>query len=330
MTIDFKKMFNGVMAALGLASKVMDSKLFKKEDNSSAREHPVQPVNQTSMSQSVTEGTQAIREAVQQAAAENRIHIESLIQQTVQHLELLIAQSTNVIVDKLESDKLEELQARIKNVSIAIRLGKVTEVLPYVFELNGLADYASNRVKEGKLHWLSVCIMSKTMFVAAMEHSSNKIEFELREELQAICNQAKYQILDILVPQIVASNGKVPWDQISTFLSSSPEAPLALDFLRTAEAESAGSANTKVNAAVQGRRIEVTMNAPKGAKVLFWRKRVGEVVAKGEMLVSISMAGREESIYSQVHGKLTRIFVHDGDSFQSGFHTETLIAYLQE
>lgn len=308
------QIFKVVLSSLQFASKVLDSDLLKEREKVSESSPPIDSETRDS---SGARDRDAILRALHKTAAENSEYIESVIHQAVRDVKAEIRQSTAVIIDKIEHEKHEMLFSRVNSVGTVLRIGVTRECLPMVLELNELTEYAQHRMNEGKLHWAAACIIGKSTYIAAIERLAEDTNLQLRQELTAICNHAKSQILDILVPQIFAKGGKISWGGIHTFLSSSVDVPMTLDFLQV-DVSTPVLFKNNIASIELGKNHEIR---PKGdfnnGRVVRWRKRVGDVVSPGDILVGINIDGRLENIYSEVHGTLRRIVLADGQTFQS-------------
>src|SRR5438552_3648791 len=85
--------------------------------------------------------------------AAERDSVRALISETSARLASDVKASIAQVIDKLESDNLEVLHARIDNVAIALRLdlNERGPLLQAALTLNESITYARNRASEGKL-----------------------------------------------------------------------------------------------------------------------------------------------------------------------------------
>jgi len=122
-----------------------------------------------------------------------------------------------VVIEKLESDKLEELNSRTKNLSFLISTGNDDQVLQYSMMLNESVDYASNRIKEGKLHWIGPWLVGVSVVFSALEVCGGNGNYnQFKHEIK----RGRYMILDAITKQLVyAQDHSLPWMEIERFLN---------------------------------------------------------------------------------------------------------------
>jgi hypothetical protein len=72
--------------------------------------------------------------------------------------------------------------------------------------------------------------MGKSMILAAFELCSLNTEVE-RLELKAFLVKSKHGLLDMIIPKMLADNGKLPWGKIQQFLVEDVSNNFIHDFL---------------------------------------------------------------------------------------------------
>ncbi|MGK0270031.1 MAG: hypothetical protein ACI88H_000664 [Cocleimonas sp.] len=144
--------------------------------------------------------------------------LSNQIKQSTDKLERIIKDSTQQILDKIETDNLEKLTASAQSLQLALDLDDEvlsTNITSKLFEYVG---YSSKRIDEGKKHWFGPWLIGKSLILLALQnkHSSlgaNRIiENEILKFRLEILNRVKY----ILVEEDVT-----PWILISEFVSGS-------------------------------------------------------------------------------------------------------------
>lgn len=148
---------------------------------------------------------------------ERASQVENFLTSSVAKLEVAVHDAAQLVIEKLESDKLEELLSRTRNCAMLVNLNKQDQALQYSLTLRESVDYARNRVQEGKPHWLGPYIGGFAVFLAALEYSGQCPESEIAE-FKALVTRTKLEILDASAPVILASNRTLPWMEIANFL----------------------------------------------------------------------------------------------------------------
>jgi len=151
--------------------------------------------------------------------------LEVSFRETAEQMKSAVHESTHKIIDKLESDKLEILISRIGTLGDIIRLGDRGEILRFIWTLRELVDYAGYRLNEGKKHWQGPFLAGKAVTYAALRACAVEGVSE-RQELERLCKETKYDLLDIAIPQIVKTGAKIPWSQVESFLAGTGDLSL--------------------------------------------------------------------------------------------------------
>ena len=129
-----------------------------------------------------------------------------------------IAEVALAIVSKLESDKLEELRSRISNTALVLRMERANDSLAYTLSLKESADYARNRVREGKIQWFGPWLTAEALFAALLSATPSS-SANHASALAEVLRESRHRILDLTIPHLVNSNRPIPWDTVSLFLS---------------------------------------------------------------------------------------------------------------
>lgn len=169
--------------------------------------------------------------ATPQIAPFDTVDIERQILSATRDIKAAIKASANVIIEKLESDKHEELISRIQNVALAIRINDKTEILRSLMDMRISIGYAENRTREGKDQWQPALIMGKAAEFAALNVCLVDAANE-KAELHEILKQAKYGFLDVVVPNLLANQGKIDWDRLAGFVNSRNRGVQVTELLR--------------------------------------------------------------------------------------------------
>jgi hypothetical protein len=141
--------------------------------------------------------------------------LRELIAESGTRLEESVRAGSAAVIDKIESDKLEELIARTKNLGMIARLGKSDAALQYAFTLNESVEYAARRVKEQKHVWIGPWLSGQATFVAALELTGTSSDLS-RRELEESVRRVRIEILNMLAPALL-SVGRPPWELIAEF-----------------------------------------------------------------------------------------------------------------
>ncbi|MCP3136611.1 hypothetical protein [Pyxidicoccus xibeiensis] len=159
---------------------------------------------------------EADREADSARQVEQTAEMSALIQSSATRLGNAVREAAERVVTKLETDKLEELQSRTRNLSMLVRMKRPGEVLQYTLQLRESVDYAHNRLREGKDLWLGPWLAGHAMVMAALVYSGTFSPEELatfEEEVQ----QARTRVLELARPWLLASPA-VPWEEVAAFV----------------------------------------------------------------------------------------------------------------
>lgn len=149
--------------------------------------------------------------------------VRDIVETSSASLAAAIRSASDRIVEKLESDKLEELQARVKNVSMLLRMRREAQLLQPALTLNESVEYAQNRLREGKLDWLGPWLAGKAVFLAAMR-ACDAMGGDEFSEFEAEVASGRRVVLDWAAPILLHSNGRLPWDAIAAFMAGEPPA----------------------------------------------------------------------------------------------------------
>lgn len=232
------------------------------------------------------------------SGSSNAAAVEEKINEAISITTDLVKSSTKTIVDKIESDKLEELQARVCNIGWLLRINKTDEIFRQALLVRESASYARNRLKEGKLDWVGPCLMAKSAICVALEACSADFSGE-KEELEALCKEAKYELLDVIVPHIFSSGKRIPWQAIESFLSRQGGLAEVTKLLGCDDALKAPGA--PVN----------NIKSPIDGKILLWRKKVGDKVECNEVVCEVEAEKVVIEICAPKNGTLSEIKKHN-------------------
>lgn len=152
-----------------------------------------------------------------QSEARVKDSLTQLVKTTATDLRSAIDAASGRVIDKLEADKMEELCARINNLSMLLAMGRKTEVLHYAMTLNESVQYANSRILERKVQWIGPWLAGQAVFFAALNSSADQSE-GARKELEDAISRAKHLVLSTIVPEIVGNGGEIPWPAVVAFL----------------------------------------------------------------------------------------------------------------
>lgn len=146
--------------------------------------------------------------------------LEQLILQNSENIQRTISYQLSGFIDKLESDKLEELVSRIKGLSFAVKLKKTELIIQYSLTLNESVEYAANRLKEGKKQWLGPFLAGRSMFIAALGYSGAASSEEIAQ-FESLFSDVRLQLLEDIRPYIFKSGEKINWKSLALFIDGS-------------------------------------------------------------------------------------------------------------
>jgi hypothetical protein len=271
----------------------------------------------------VTLAMDCLTKEIQPLAASNSAELESGFRETAEQMKRAVRESTDKVIDKLESDKLEILISRIGILGDIIRIGDRGEVLRFVWTLRELVDYAGFRLQEGKHQWQGPFLAGKAVIYTALRLCAVDGLSE-RNELERLCKQAKYDLLDVAIPQMIQQGVKIPWVQIEEFLSGCGELTinaLGLDGGEKSASKRVLPPNAQVlvdviiphDAILEDMDSELTVNGVDG-----WT--VGCIVPPNACLVGIQSEAewRSYEVEAGVAGVLHSILVKKGDVVRRG------------
>lgn len=161
------------------------------------------------------------RDVATPGAAPLATTVREIVESSSASLAAAISSASDRIVQKLESDKLEELQARVKNVSMLLRMRREAQLLQPALTLNESVEYAQNRLREGKLDWLGPWLAGKAVFLAAMR-ACDAMGSDDFAEFEAEVATGRRVVLDWAAPILLRSSGTLPWDAIAAFMAGEP------------------------------------------------------------------------------------------------------------
>lgn len=290
--------------AIGFATRIIEKKLFDGNEADRTSHSTVEPSS-----------------IPPHCPVQPTVDIERVMKEAVEQIASLAKASTDAIISKIESDKLEELQSRIHNLGFLLRLKKTEDAFLYMLTLKESVDYAQNRVSEGKTEWISACIVGRSAIIAALEYCTLEADKE-KEELFKICRQAKYQMLDLLVPQILSKNGKVPWDQVENFLAGASCQPLGIEMFDASKAHIESTHLVPIKADQE--RLASWGSATLG----YWTAQVGEQVKLGDKIGDCFRGGPKdarEQVNAPVSGTIVELLISRGQKIKAN----QVMGYMQ-
>lgn len=83
-----------------------------------------------------------VESAFDSARTQPPVALDDVLARAVEQLAETGAASRDAIIEKIEADKLEQLQSRIQNLGFVTRVGKVNDALTYILTVKESVDYA--------------------------------------------------------------------------------------------------------------------------------------------------------------------------------------------
>lgn len=139
-------------------------------------------------------------------------------------VEQVIHQEKISIIEKLESDKLELLVSRIKNLATLVHLQKRNEALEYAMTLKESVDYAQNRLKEGKNEWLGPLLTGQAVYAGALMFADVEAK-RIVGELDELMLHTRVSILETYKESFLRRKD-TPWLDIHAFISGNSQSLL--------------------------------------------------------------------------------------------------------
>jgi hypothetical protein len=153
----------------------------------------------------------AFRRGVPKPAYEKDREFEDLLTASEKSIKYVISVNADLVIEKMEQDKLEELSSRIKNIGMLIKLDETDKLMSYMMLLNESVDYASNRIKEKKEQWVAPYLMGKSMSLAVLNYLGHDDDHVL-QDIIVTTNDIKYKLLNSSIKILMSSKRDIPWD----------------------------------------------------------------------------------------------------------------------
>ena len=159
----------------------------------------------------------------------NKIEVdyEDFLEDTVNKLELIIENNNKVIIDKIESDRLESLQSAIVHYSSLVR-GKA-DIRPHDrLYLRNEVDYAGNRLLENKQQWLTPYLIGESLFIVILKIQQEDNEAEkLISKIKGLLREQRIRLLELRRKDILKKGiTEIPWLDIHHFIEGKSEVML--------------------------------------------------------------------------------------------------------
>jgi hypothetical protein len=146
-----------------------------------------------------------------------RVHeLDQFVKTSVAELDQSITSGISTVINKIETDNLEFLLSRARNLSALLDVGRFDQALQYAMTLRESVDYARNRLEEEKVHWLGPYLAGSGIYFAAVDAAGASREADVLAFRKHL-DQIKIEVLDHVVPRMIEANVKVPWTAIAHF-----------------------------------------------------------------------------------------------------------------
>jgi hypothetical protein len=162
-----------------------------------------------------------IRSASPSSAQYSDPHL--IVDEAVRHVESAVASGAIAVIDKIESDQIELLRSRIKNLALLLRL-QPAQCIQYAMMLRESVDYARNRVFENKHHWFGPWLAGQGVLLLALHKAGAASANDLASFMEEL-RRAKYEVLDVIAARVVAAGGKIDWSKAHAFLDGTSTDP---------------------------------------------------------------------------------------------------------
>lgn len=171
--------------------------------------------------------------------------LDRFVKTSVAELDQSLRSGIATVIDKIETDNLEFLLSRARNVSALLDSGRYDQALQYAMTLRESVDYARNRLQEEKVHWLGPYLAGSGIYFAAVDAAGAKREADILE-FQKHLEEIKIEVLDYVVPEMISTGVKIPWLVIAQFtLGTTDRLGELLSHLRDAEVRGAATVETR-------------------------------------------------------------------------------------
>ena len=214
------------------------------------------------------------------------------------------------VTQKIESDRLEDLSAQIKLMSLAIQVGNESMLGNALSSISIQIEYAKNRIKEGKSEWLGAWMMAESMRLTGLCNITTGPQGAalINKEAQnfRIC------ILNFTKNELICGES-TPWLQIAQFVEGKSEDVLGLINLT----EKLAIADGKIVSANSIKMPEVT-EACSNYDVIGIFVEPGQKIQKGDSIVTIETDKIIYDVPADTDGYVIEVLVKLGDKASPG------------
>jgi hypothetical protein len=142
--------------------------------------------------------------------------VRDYIRESSEQIIKAIHTAVATIIDKIEQDHLELLVSRSQNLSSLVALNRLDQVMHYSMTLRESVDYAQNRFREGKTHWLGPYLAGNSVLLAALRLCDALSDAEL-DKFNQVVREARVTVLDYALDELV-SKKPLPWVELAEFV----------------------------------------------------------------------------------------------------------------
>lgn len=145
--------------------------------------------------------------------------LRTSLKQLSKKLEMIAPDVARQVIDKLEQDQYELLDARIKGLIEALEFGNPSLIANLLGPIREQAQYARNRINEGKSHWEGQWLISENLRLAGLHAIATSDQQKAFVKLQA--TEMRKAILDVWGERLVKA--KTDWQHIGEFIDGRDE-----------------------------------------------------------------------------------------------------------
>lgn len=226
----------------------------------------------------------AFRRGVPKPAYEKDREFEDLLTASEKSIKYVISVNADLVIEKIEQDKLEELSSRIKNIGMLIKLDSTDELMSYMMQLNESVDYANNRINENKEQWIAPYLMGKSMSLAVLNYLGYDDDHVFKDIVVAT-NDIKYKLLNRSIKILMSSKRDIPWDLYYEVLNNAPgSVPKLIKKIKECSLKDSCVSEIKSNVGIpdtasqKGEGIKGDSKTDETVSVMFCRKCGGKLI----------------------------------------------------
>ncbi|MDR5813075.1 lipoyl domain-containing protein [Caballeronia sp. LZ033] len=244
--------------------------------------------------------------------------LRTALKQLSKKLETIAPDVARQVIDKLEQDQYELLESRIKGLIEALEFGDHSLISNRLGPIGEQAQYARNRINEGKTHWEGQWLIAENLRLAGMHAIATSEQQKAFVKLQAA--ELRKAILDVWGERLVKA--KTDWQHIGEFIDGRGERILTeipkLSLPRIEPSAGAQPANRMHAVIVR------ELNEDEQADVIQVHVNRGDRVELNQAIATLETDKTTLDVVSEAAGVILKLNVQVGDKVRNGDAIATL------